>query len=123
MRRHLLRDAQGRGRYKLKPDVLISDASNRATRILDTKWKTVNGGWSIKPSEADVYQLHAYARRYDCPENVLLYPKSAGAQREVLTLEGGELGTRVRVEFLDISRDIHCDRIGLLQELRLALHG
>ncbi len=123
MRRDLLRDEQGRGRYKLKPDVLISDSSNRTARILDTKWKALDGDRATKPSEADVYQLHAYARRYDCPENVLLFPKTAGAQREVLTLEGGELGTRVRVEFLDISRDIHCDRIGLLRELRLALHG
>ena len=123
MRRHLLRDEQGRGRYKLKPDVLIADTNNRTTRILDTKWKTLDGDRSNKPAEADVYQLHAYARRYECPENVLLFPRSAGAQRQVFNLEGSKLGVRLRVEFLDITRDLADDRTGLLEELRVALHG
>ena len=123
MQRHLLRDEQGRRRYKLKPDVLISDSTNRARRILDTKWKMMDRDRSGKPSEADVYQLHAYARRYECPENVLLFPKTSAAQRSVFRLDGIEHDTRVRIEFLDVSRDLSADRAGLIEELRVALHG
>lgn len=123
MRRHLLRDEEGRRSYQLKPDVLIADPAGGTSRILDTKWKTLDGDRTSKPSEADVYQLHAYARRYECPESVLLFPKSAGAQRQVFSLEGTELGARLRVEFLDVSRDLVVDRAGLVEELRVALHG
>ena len=123
MRRHLLRDEQGRPRYKLRPDVLISDVCNRTSRIIDTKWKTLDGDRSGKPSEADVYQLHAYARRYECPENVLLFPKTLGVERQAFSLEGTQPGARVRIEFLDVSRDLAADRAGILEELRVALHG
>jgi 5-methylcytosine-specific restriction enzyme subunit McrC len=122
-RRHLLRDEEGRQRYGLKPDVLISDSDGVTSRILDTKWKILGGEKNKRPSEADIYQLYAYAHRYRCPENILLFPRSKGTERRAFALEGSEAGGRIRIEFLDVSRDLAADRTELLRELRTALHG
>ena len=67
------------GRFKTRPDIIIRQGE-QSVLIIDTKWKR------IKPriedpkqgvSQADVYQLMAYGRLYDCPNVMLLYPHHA----------------------------------------------
>ena len=69
----------GTGRFKTRPDIIIRQGE-QPILIIDTKWKR------IKPriddpkqgvSQADVYQLMAYGRLYDCPNVMLLYPHHA----------------------------------------------
>ena len=50
--------------YKLKPDILLTGDE---TIIMDTKWK-------LKVSEADMYQMFAYAKRYGAAKIFLLCP-------------------------------------------------
>ncbi|MBE7550038.1 MAG: hypothetical protein HS126_03030 [Anaerolineales bacterium] len=60
----------GRRVFRLKPDILLRKPDRRIALVVDTKYKihpTVN--------EADAYQMHVYATRYDCPEVLLLYPE------------------------------------------------
>jgi len=121
--RHLVRDEDGRLRYRLKPDVLITDGKQNAAAILDTKWKVLGDEGDLRPSEADVYQLHAYAHRYRCPDNVLLFPSAPGLERRTFTFADADPPARLRVEFLDVSQDLSKDRSALVSQLREVLRG
>ena len=64
------------GRFRTRPDLIIRKGE-RIALIIDTKWKRMtpridNPKQGV--SQADVYQLMAYGRLYDCPTVMLLYP-------------------------------------------------
>ena len=67
------------GRFRTRPDVIVRRGS-RTALIVDTKWKRLNRIDDRKQgvSQADVYQLMAYGRLYECPEVALLYPHHGG---------------------------------------------
>ncbi len=119
----LLRDDRGK-RFLLKPDIVIERAPHEVRMILDTKWKHLktseldaNNG----VSQSDIYQLYAYAHRYRCACNVLLYPKVKGVESQRLRLIGGDGkdGDKcIHVEFIDLHRDLRKDAQGLKDDLR-----
>ncbi|CAN7485957.1 McrC family protein [Rhizobacter sp. LjRoot28] len=61
--------------FQLRPD-LVFRREDAVVAIADTKWKLI--GWDNKrrlmPSEADMYQMHAYASAFQCRELALIYP-------------------------------------------------
>lgn len=64
-------------RFRLRPDIVIRDReNNNQPVILDTKWKRLNadprGNYGI--SQADMYQMYAYAKKYDSSDIWLIYP-------------------------------------------------
>lgn len=64
------------GRFRTRPDLIIRQGE-RIALILDTKWKRMTPRIDDPKqgvSQADVYQLMAYGRLYDCPNVMLLYP-------------------------------------------------
>ena len=63
------------GRFRTKPDLIVRQGS-QITLIIDTKWKRIKRIDDPKRgvSQADVYQLMAYGRLYNCPQVLLLYP-------------------------------------------------
>ena len=67
------------GRFRTRPDLIVRRGS-RIALIIDTKWKRITRIDDPKQgvSQADVYQLMAYGRLYDCPSVVLLYPHHGG---------------------------------------------
>ena len=72
-----------KGVFYMKPD--ISLMSGRETEfILDTKWKRINGEGSDRKhgiSQADMYQLFAYGKKYGCKQVALVYPKTEQFQK------------------------------------------
>ena len=69
-----------KGRFRTRPDLIIRRGS-RIVIIIDTKWKRITPRIDDPKrgvSRADVYQLMAYGRVYDCPDVVLLYPHHGG---------------------------------------------
>lgn len=72
----------GKGLFKLKPDLVISNESVRV--VADTKWKLLNrldGGSNYGIQQTDMYQLFAYGEKcLDGGEKreavVLIYPKT-----------------------------------------------
>ena len=96
--------------FALNPDLLI-ERGGRIQAVADTKWKRpkVIAGGFIRPSEADVYQMHAYATTYDCDTAVLIYPWHDGLITSVETsydvgLQGGG-GFRLHVMSVDVAAD------------------
>ena len=67
------------GRFRTRPDLIVRRGS-RIAMIIDTKWKRITRIDDPKQgvSQADVYQLMAYGRLYNCPSVVLLYPHHGG---------------------------------------------
>ena len=68
----------GRDAFQMKPDIALMQ-SEKAQFILDAKWKKIDG-LSNDPkhgvSQADIYQLYAYGRKYGCPKVALIYPRT-----------------------------------------------
>lgn len=121
-RKWLLESPQGRGRFRLKPDVVVDGEDRRPGVILDTKWKRLlrdvedvrNG-----VSQADLYQLYAYANRYGCGDNVLLFPRVEGVSPKRYTVP--DTGARLRIEFVDVSRDLRRNQDAFKADLAAAL--
>lgn len=97
-RLHCLEDIEtGTRRFQTRPDIIIRDGG-KAIAIVDTKWKRI-GNKEDDPkegiSQADIYQMMAYGRVYNCNRLLLLYPHHAG-------LIGGEgIRRRFRVASTD----------------------
>jgi 5-methylcytosine-specific restriction enzyme subunit McrC len=103
---YLARDSREQRVFQLHPDL----AFRRGTHfplLLDTKYKRLDpSDRRLGVSQSDLYQMHAYAHRYQCPRVVLLYPRTADMSkplRERFTLEDG--GT-IEVATLDLSVDL-----------------
>jgi len=83
----LTAEETGRGIFQTRPDILIRRAGT-VTHVIDTKWKRISSRIDDPKqgvSQADVYQMMAYAQLYRAPRLTLLYPHHAGlgAQEEV----------------------------------------
>ena len=73
------------GRFRTRPDLIVRRGSHIGL-IIDTKWKRIKRIDDPKRgvSQADVYQLMAYGRLYDCPHVMLLYPHHGGLQSDAV---------------------------------------
>jgi len=77
-RYNLIEHHAGKPKFRLLPDI---SAENKEKRIvlLDTKWKLINQNMPDKNyyiSQNDLYQMFAYAEKYDSEELYLLYPQN-----------------------------------------------
>ncbi|RKM56818.1 restriction endonuclease [Butyrivibrio sp. CB08] len=94
-------------KFKLRPDIVIK--KDKRIIILDTKWKKlipdprVNYGIS----QADMYQMYAYSKKYNTSEIWLLYPLNADMKGKdniyYLANDEESIVTRVNVFFVDVA--------------------
>jgi 5-methylcytosine-specific restriction enzyme subunit McrC len=69
-----------RGVFQTKPDILIW-RGREVVHVIDTKWKRISARIDDAKqgiSQADVYQMMAYAHLYKAPKLTLLYPHHDG---------------------------------------------
>jgi 5-methylcytosine-specific restriction enzyme subunit McrC len=69
----------GRALFQTRPDILIRQGG-RVVQVIDTKWKRISARIDDPKqgvSQADVYQMMAYAQLYRTPRVTLLYPHHA----------------------------------------------
>lgn len=124
-RKWLLQDRGGQGRFRLKPDIVFEQEAGSPCLILDTKWKRLkpdNEHPTNGVDEADLYQLYAYAHRFGSTDNVLLYPAVEGATAKRYRL-AGEAAKEIRIEFIDLNRDLRGEKIMFRESLRSILCG
>ena len=71
--------------FRLRPDIVMRHRSQSRTVVLDTKWKQVPQKLYDYPNFAreDMYQMYAYAGRFQVSDIVLLYPKTEHSGRYV----------------------------------------
>lgn len=66
--------------FQTKPDILIK-RKGQVVHVIDTKWKRISARIDDQKqgvSQADVYQMMAYAHLYGSPRLTLLYPHHGG---------------------------------------------
>ncbi len=80
-------------RFPLRPDIVINDD----LIIIDTKWKVLDQETKkFGIQETDIYQMHAYGRRYQsanskgiAPRLGLIYPKAPTFQNDLMQMRYG----------------------------------
>jgi 5-methylcytosine-specific restriction enzyme subunit McrC len=98
----------GRNAFLLRPDILVQ-RERKPWVVADTKWKHLDPRQaSLGVSESDVYQVLAYAHRFETDRAVLIYPHHPalglpGLQQELL-IQGRGPEVRVRIVTLDLAR-------------------
>ena len=95
-RLYCLTEPEGARRFQVRPDILVR-RGDHTVMVIDTKWKRIAARIDDPKqgvSQADVYQMMAYGRLYQCPQLMLLYPHHGGL------IEAGETG-RYRVTGCD----------------------
>jgi len=104
--------------FRMRPDIILQkgggDSAGRL--ILDTKYKRL-GGLDNKEgvSQSDLYQMHAYSKKYDCPSVVMLYPQtSKESKRFDFCIDSF---TVVHIRTVNLCRDLRADKEGLHNEL------
>ena len=88
----------------MKPDIVVTRKSDGAKFIMDTKWKVLSeskANYSI--SQADMYQMYAYQKKYSSENVTLLYPKTENVKKENIGFSSDD-GVIVRIGFIDLFR-------------------
>ena len=108
--RYLLRDEDSNAqKFRLQPDLLVAKEKGTPQLILDTKWKCLRSDAEDRKNgvpQSDMYQMYAYASRYDCRNNVLLYPDVTGVTPKSYLLEEATSVKRIRVEVISLCNDL-----------------
>lgn len=122
----LRRESDGTGKFRLKPDLIVDDLDGIPRLILDTKWKHLKSDEEDSRngvSQSDIYQLYAYAHRYECQENVLLYPKVEGVTAKSYRIEGPYCSHKIRIELIDLNLDLMREGEAFRGKLRKVMFG
>ena len=92
-----------RKQFALRPDIVIK--KDNRTIILDTKWKRLynNERNNYGISQADMYQMYAYSKKYDASDVWLLYPINDDMRNhEPIEFYSGD-NTYVKLFFVDVA--------------------
>lgn len=113
--------------FLLKPDLAVRDETGQFPLLVDTKYKRLDAAdIKLGISQADFYQMYAYARRYDCPRVLLLYPQTAEmthAERRRFPLQGTGKVIEAATVNLQIMLPARHGRQSLINELKSILKG
>lgn len=94
--------------FALRPDIVITrDDGSRI--VLDTKWKALsnNPRQNYGISQADMYQMYAYSKKYKTSEIWLLYPVNEDIKDVSVNFASYSnqlIETNVRLFFVDVTR-------------------
>ena len=82
-----LAQIDGENAFQMRPDVLLQEKRGAGAKfILDAKWKNLDTSFDAPKygiDQADLYQLYAYAKGYDCKVVALIYPCSKSFNTEL----------------------------------------
>ena len=106
-------------RFMTKPDILVKRGAS-VELVIDTKWKRLSARIDDPKhgvSQADVYQMMAYGRIYQCPQLMLLYPYHTELQQPEGVVGShcvnGSEDDRLTTATIDVSTNY-----GLMERLR-----
>ena len=98
------------GQFLMKPDIVVKRKQDGAVFILDTKWKLLapaKANYGI--SQADMYQMYAYQKKYQAESVTLLYPATdtlTPDQKIPFQSDDGVLVTARFVDLFDLSHSL-----------------
>jgi len=90
-------------RFLMKPDIVIKNKALDQVFVMDTKWKVlsdVKANYGI--SQADMYQMYAYQKKYTSESVTLLYPLTERVSSDEKIEFLSHDGTIIKVRFVDL---------------------
>ena len=90
--------------FALRPDIVIT-RDDGTQIILDTKWKSLidSSHKNYGISQADMYQMYAYSKKYKTPEIWLLYPLNSDMRGHSDIAFDSDDQVNVKVFFVDVA--------------------
>lgn len=103
-------------KFLLRPDIVITRKCDNAIFICDTKWKLLSSHTAnLGISQADMYQMFAYQKKYNAKNITMLYPiTDQTTSANSIQFDSGD-GVIVRVSFIDLF-DIKNSLINIVEE-------
>lgn len=103
-------------KFLLRPDIVITRKCDNAIFICDTKWKLLSSHTAnLGISQADMYQMFAYQKKYNAKNITMLYPMTdQTTSANGIQFDSGD-GVIVRVSFIDLF-DIKNSLINIVEE-------
>ena len=89
--------------FLMKPDLVVKRKQDGAAFILDTKWKLLapaKASYGI--SQADMYQMYAYQKKYQAESVTLLYPATDTLMPDQQITFQSDDGVLVTARFVDL---------------------
>jgi 5-methylcytosine-specific restriction enzyme subunit McrC len=97
--RYSLFDSPNRA-FALRPDIVLE--YNGHTVVLDTKWKLLSdNARNSGISQADMYQMYAYSKKYEADAVILVYPRSEVVSKTDIRYTSDD-NVKVAVSFIDL---------------------
>ncbi len=88
-------------KFLMKPDIVVTKKDK--TFVLDTKWKVLyNNKANYGISQADMYQMYAYQKKYTAHNVTLIYPKTENISSEQKIEFSSNDNVTVQVRFIDL---------------------
>ena len=105
-RRAFAKKMDGKNVFYLKPDIIFKEIDS-VELIIDTKYKLLNKTErKVGVSISDMYQMAAYASRYECSNVILLYPRTAGVNDSILEeYELEKINCKIKIATVDLRID------------------
>lgn len=90
-------------RFSMRPDIVVRNKRDGSCFVLDTKWKILSEQqFNYGISQADMYQMFAYQKKYDAENVRLIYPMTKRLSPEKPISYKSKDGVHVHVEFVDL---------------------
>jgi 5-methylcytosine-specific restriction enzyme subunit McrC len=103
--------------FALQPDILFKK-DNKTKLIIDTKYKLLDEeekNYGI--SQVDAYQMYAYAKKYDCPTVIMLYPKHINIC-DIRNEYSFDENKKLQIRIIDICINLKDKKDDLIKELK-----
>lgn len=108
-------------KFLMKPDIVIKHKEFEQVFVMDTKWKVLSdakANYGI--SQADMYQMYAYQKKYASENVTLLYPLTEKVDQDENIEFLSHDGTQIKVRFVDLF-DLKISLEQIIQEIKSAL--
>lgn len=108
-------------KFLMKPDIVIKNKALGQVFVMDTKWKVLSdakANYGI--SQADMYQMYAYQKKYTSENVTLLYPLTEKVDQDENIEFLSHDGTQIKVRFVDLF-DLKISLEQIIQEIKSAL--
>lgn len=90
-------------KFLMKPDIVITNKVLGRVFVMDTKWKVLSdakANYGI--SQADMYQMYAYQKKYTSENVTLLYPLTEKVEQDKDIRFLSHDGTEIKIRFVDL---------------------
>lgn len=90
-------------KFLMKPDIVVRCKADNAVFVLDTKWKILSDAKANHGiSQADMYQMYAYQKKYGAENVTLLYPQTEKIPSNSSIEFRSDDNVIVKVSFIDL---------------------